>query len=273
MIASYKFALIDGTRYRVAMIDLTQTRRSVLVTGAANGVGLATAKAFAEAGYDLVLVDLDEPMLEAAANTLRHSGSQIATIAGSVAERETAERAARAAASLFGRLDVLVNNAGVTGNCNAAAIDEALLERVTKINQWAPLIFAQEVLDALTVTKGSIINLSSIYGLVAAPNRAAYSMSKAAIVMLTKVLAVEWAERGVRVNCVAPGYVETPGTMKLAEAGRIDLDALRRRTPQGRLASSEDIAGVILSLCQPSHAHVTGQILAVDGGWSAYGYL
>jgi NAD(P)-dependent dehydrogenase (short-subunit alcohol dehydrogenase family) len=120
---------------------------------------------------------------------------------------------------------------------------------------------------------GCIVNVSSIYGVVAAPNRLSYCASKAAVSMMTRALAIEWAAYGIRVNAVAPGYVRTNLVETLAAEGRIDLAALERRTPQGRLATAEEIADAILYLCEPRASHVTGQVLAVDGGWTAYGYV
>jgi NAD(P)-dependent dehydrogenase (short-subunit alcohol dehydrogenase family) len=174
----------------------------------------------------------------------------------------------------FGGIDILINNAGITGNRNSFDLDNETWSRVIAINQSGTFYCAQQAGQRMRANGGgTIVNLASIYGLVAAPSRLAYGATKAAIVMMTKILAVEWAQFNIRVNCVAPGYVETPGTSALAEAGIIDLDALRRRTPQGRLAQPEDVAPAIIGFCDDELAHVTGQVLAVDGGWSAYGYV
>jgi NAD(P)-dependent dehydrogenase (short-subunit alcohol dehydrogenase family) len=120
---------------------------------------------------------------------------------------------------------------------------------------------------------GSIVNLGSIYSIVAAPNRLSYCATKAAVAMMTRCLAIEWAEHGVRVNAIAPGYVRTALIEALVLEKRIDIQALEQRTPQKRLARPEEIADAVLYLCEPRSAHITGQVLAVDGGWSAYGYL
>ena len=120
---------------------------------------------------------------------------------------------------------------------------------------------------------GVIVNLGSIYSVVAGPNRAAYCATKAAVANLTKVLAIEWAGRGVRVNAVAPGYVRTAATDALVDAGKLDVDALERRTPLGYLATPEQIADAVAFLASEQASYVTGQILGVDGGWTAYGYV
>lgn len=120
---------------------------------------------------------------------------------------------------------------------------------------------------------GHILNVSSIYGLVAAPERLAYCVSKAGVAMMAKVLASEWGECGVRVNAIAPGYVQTPLIDDLVARGRIDLDRLRARTPLKRLNDPSDVAELAVFLSSPACRNVTGQVIAVDGGWTAYGYL
>src|SRR5690606_37653887 len=116
---------------------------------------------------------------------------------------------------------------------------------------------------------GTIVNIGSIYSVVAAPRRLHYCATKAAVEMMTRSLAIEWAELGIRVNGVAPGYVQTALLEELARGGRVDIEAIRRRTPQKRLAEVEEVADAVAYLCEPRSAHITGQMLAVDGGWTA----
>jgi NAD(P)-dependent dehydrogenase (short-subunit alcohol dehydrogenase family) len=120
---------------------------------------------------------------------------------------------------------------------------------------------------------GVIINISSMFGQVAVPQRLAYCVSKAAVNMMTKVMAIEWAARGVRVNAIAPGYVETEFIGGLIARGVLDPTQLARRTPMGRLGSSDEIAEAALFLATPAASFITGEILTVDGGWSSYGFL
>jgi NAD(P)-dependent dehydrogenase (short-subunit alcohol dehydrogenase family) len=120
---------------------------------------------------------------------------------------------------------------------------------------------------------GAIVNVSSMNGTVPFPERLAYCVSKAGVNMMTKVMAIEWAARGVRVNAIAPGYVETDFIRGLSAKGILDLGRLAKRTPMGRLGASEEIAEAAIFLAGPSASYITGEILTVDGGWSSYGYL
>ena len=250
------------------------TGKRVMITGAGAGIGLAVARQMGQAGAHLFLVDVDPQAVARAVSDLQDFDTPVTGIAASVASATDVGSAFDAIDAAYGGIDILINNAGITGNCHAADLDLATWERVIGVNQTGTFLCAQAAgVRMRKQQSGVIINLSSIYGLVAAPNRLAYSATKAAVIMMTKALAVEWAADNIRVNCVAPGYVETPGTAALANDGIIDLDALRRRTPQKRLAQPDDVARAIVALCDDGLFHVTGQVLAVDGGWSAYGYL
>ena len=249
------------------------TKRA-MITGAGAGIGLATALALSRSDCRVFVVDVNAEAVAATIEAVRSEGHECDGIAASVADQEQVAAAFSAMDASFGGIDILVNNAGITGNCPAEALDLETWNRVVGVNQTGTFLCAQAAGARMRKEKsGCIVNLSSIYGLVAAPNRLAYSATKAAVVMMTKALAVEWASEGIRVNCIAPGYVETPGTEELAQKGTINLEALRQRTPQRRLAQPDDIANAIVTICDDRLSHVTGQILAVDGGWSAYGYL
>lgn len=251
------------------MFDLSG--RKALVTGASGGIGEEIARILHAQGATVGLHGTRVEKLETLANEL---GERVHLFPADLSDRAAVKALGEKAEADLGGVDILVNNAGITGNCPASSLTPDIWNRVVAVNQTGTLLCALAAGERMRrMGGGVIINLSSIYGLVAAPNRVAYSATKAAVIMMSKALAVEWAADGVRVNCVAPGYVETPGTAELADAGTIDLVALRRRTPQQRLATPDDIAGAILSFCEDRMAHVTGQVLAVDGGWSAYGYL
>ncbi len=243
--------------------------RTALVTGAGAGIGRAAAVALARAGAAVAVWDIDATAAERVAGEV----GGIA-LAGSVADAEDVARCFGRFDAAHRRLDILVNNAGISGNRPTLEVGAEEWRRAMGVNLDGVFFCAREAgLRMRDAGGGCIVNVSSIYGVVAAPNRLSYCASKAAVSMMTRALAIEWAGYGIRVNAVAPGYVRTSLVETLAAEGRIDLAALERRTPQGRLATAEEIADAILYLCEPRAAHVTGQVLAVDGGWTAYGYV
>jgi NAD(P)-dependent dehydrogenase (short-subunit alcohol dehydrogenase family) len=245
-----------------------------LVTGAGSGIGRATALSLVHQGCRVALLDIEPEGINQLASEIGDAGGVAVPIVASVADPESVASAFAEMDAAFGGIDILINNAGITGNKASLDLDSETWSQVIAINQSGTFYCAQQAGKRMQACGGGIIvNLASIYGLVAAPSRLAYGATKAAVVMMTKILAVEWAQHNIRVNCVAPGYVETPGTSALAQAGVIDLEALRQRTPQGRLAQPADVASAIVRFCDEEAAHITGQVLAVDGGWSAYGYI
>ncbi|WP_066705889.1 SDR family NAD(P)-dependent oxidoreductase [Celeribacter ethanolicus] len=251
------------------------TGRTALVTGAASGLGLAMARAFVGAGAHVVLFDLDEDGVRAAADALNadHPG-RVMALAGSITDTGTVAAACEAAVAFGGRLDVVMNNAGISGNGPSLDLDEATWRRGIDINLSGAFFVAQAAGRIMAEQGGgSIVNTASMYGVVTAPERAAYCAAKAGVVALTKVLAIEWADRNIRVNAIAPGYVRTALTENLAAQGRLDLDALNARVPAGRLGTPEEIASASLFLASDASAYVTGQTLVADGGWSSYSYL
>jgi NAD(P)-dependent dehydrogenase (short-subunit alcohol dehydrogenase family) len=248
--------------------------KRALITGGAAGIGLATARALAAEGARLALLDIDAARLDAVAADLRSSGAEVVALAASVAKPDAVRAAFAELDERWGGLDMLVNNAGVIGKRAALDLTDEAWSRVMRINLDGVFYCAREAGRRMVVQRsGAIVNLGSIYSLVAAPERLAYCASKAAVAAMTKVLAIEWAAHGVRVNAVAPGYVETDLIGAAVRAGELDTAPLARRTPAGRLAQPEEVARAILFLLDPANAYVTGHVLAVDGGWTAYGYV
>lgn len=249
--------------------------RTALVTGAAAGLGLAMARAFSQAGARLVLFDLDAEGVEKAAAELNAERPGLATaMAGSITDKEAVEAACAKAIEISGRLDVVMNNAGISGNAPSLDLDEQVWRRAIDVNLTGCFLVAQAAGRVMAEHGGgSIVNTASMYGVVAAPERAAYCAAKAGVVALTKVLAIEWAGRNIRVNAIGPGYVRTALTETLAAQGRLDLDVINRRVPSGRLGTPEEIAAASLFLASDASAYVTGQTLVADGGWSSYSYL
>ncbi|MEP9376125.1 SDR family oxidoreductase [Aquabacter sp. CN5-332] len=244
--------------------------KTALITGGGSGIGLAIARAFSAEGARLVLLDTDLPAAEAAAQSL---GKAIA-IQGNVTQRADVARACDAALEKFGSLDIVLANAGVSQNQPTLDVTDADWQRVMDINCTGVFLTAQEAGRRMIDQGGGVIlMMASMYGLVAAPGRLGYCVSKAGVVMMAKALAVEWAAHGVRVNAIAPGYVDTPFLQDLFDRGRLDPAKLKGRTPIGRLISPEEVARAAVFLARDESDGVTGHVLSVDGGWTAYGYI
>ena len=175
-----------------------------------------------------------------------------------------------AAAAAF---DVLVNNAGI-GDSHLPTLEQGLdaFRKVLDVHLAGTFVMSREVAKGMVARgSGAIVNLSSIAGLTGLPKRNAYGAAKAGVVAMTRAMACEWAGKGVRVNAVAPAFVETALVKKLADAGRVDLPTIRRRTPIGRLIAAEEVASAIVFLASPEASGITGIVLPVDGGWTAFG--
>lgn len=255
------------------MTDLLKGRRAV-VTGAGSGIGRATALALHRSGAAVAVLDIDAQGAEKTVAEIRSEAGTAHAISASVADSSAVARGFAEVDRLLGGVDILINNAGVSGNRPALEIDDAEWRNVVGVNLDGVFYCSREAGRRMTRQRsGTIVNVGSIYAFSAGPNRLSYCATKAAVEMMTRVLAVEWASHGIRVNGVAPGYVQSPFIEMLAAEGRVDMDALRRRTPQGRFATNEEIADAILYLCEPRAAHITGHMLPVDGGWTAYGYV
>lgn len=259
------------------MADVTlrsaQAQRA-LVTGAGSGIGRETALALGATGAHVAVLDIDLGAAETVASEVRQAGGVPLALGASVTEPAQLHEAFEAVDRAWGGLDLLVNNAGVSANRPSLALGQDEWRRAIDINLNGVFYAAQEAGRRMVAQgAGSIVNIASIYATVAAPERLAYCASKAAVAMLTKVLAIEWASSGVRVNAVAPGYVETALLAELVADGRLDVGAMARRTPMGRLGTPAEISEAVLFLASEKATYITGQILSVDGGWTAYGYV
>ncbi len=245
--------------------------RQSLVTGAAGGIGFATAMMLADAGSRVALVDLDQAALRGAEAKLAEAGHQVSAHAVDITDEAAVTRAVQSVVAAAGAIDVLVNNAGIGARVPTEALDTATWERVLAVNLTGSFICTRIVGQTMLARgRGVVVNVASIMGLVGNGlyANAAYHATKGGIVNLTRAVAVEWAPRGIRVNAVAPCFVETPLTQKLL-SDRAMAAAIVERTPLGRLATPDDVAAAILFLASDAASMVTGHVLAVDGGWLA----
>jgi NAD(P)-dependent dehydrogenase (short-subunit alcohol dehydrogenase family) len=244
------------------------------VTGSTKGIGRAIAAAFVQAGMRVVVNSRSENDCRAAAAALAHPTGRALPLAGDLATADGVRNFARRAEEALGEVDVLVNNAGRTFVAPSESLAEADWRRTLDLNLTAYFLLSQEIgRGMLARGRGSIVNVSSVVGTVAFPERLVYCVSKAGVDMLTRVLGTEWAARGVRVNAIAPAYVETEMVASLFDRGLVDRGRLAARTPIGRLATPDEVAGAAIFLASDASSYVTGSVLTVDGGWTAYGYL
>ncbi len=240
-----------------------------LVTGATGGIGADLAAAFATAGAGVAVAGRRADAADAIAARIRDGGGQAQAVELDLTSVASIERGVAATIDAFGRLDILVNNAGLGTNHDAIDATEEEWDELFAVNVRG-LFFASQAAARRMLPQGSgrIINMASQAGLVGIRRHAAYSASKAAVIGLTKVLALEWSPHGVTVNAVAPTWTYTPGT-----AERLDdpefLASVLARIPAGRVATTAEIAAAFLYLASPAAAMVTGTVLTIDGGWTA----
>ncbi|MBM85713.1 MAG: short-chain dehydrogenase [Rhodospirillaceae bacterium] len=252
------------------MSEIDFSGKGVLITGGASGIGRASADVFAARGAAVAVSDIDKDKTRAVAREL---GNQHVAAPGDVADETSVVELVATAKAGLGTIDVLINCAGVSDSF-APTLDQTVghWQRIIDINLTGTYLTCRAVApDMLDRREGSIVNISSIAGLFGLPYRNAYVASKHGVAGVTKNLAAEWGQRGVRVNAVAPGYIKTPMVQNLIDAGRVDETRIRRRTPMGRLGTPEDVANLMMYLSSPLAAYVNGVVIPVDGGWSSYG--
>ncbi len=243
-------------------------QRVALVTGAAQGIGLATVERFLAEGWAVAMLDVNGPVLAAAA-AARGAPERVLAVTADVSNPADVERAVATVKDRFGRLDALVNNAGIA---HFGPLMETSLEawsEVMAVNLTGPFIMTKAAVPLMRETGGAIVNITSISSLRASTLRVAYGTSKAGLGHLTKQMAVELASSGIRVNAVAPGPVDTAMAKKVHSPEiRADYhDAI----PLNRYGLPEELADAIVYLCSPGASYITGQTLAVDGGFDAAG--
>ena len=241
--------------------------KTAVITGAAQGVGLATARLFGNAGYHVVLTDIQP--LDSAMAELAAAGLSVSGLSGDVASEEFVATLAGRVAADHGGADVLINNAGISLICAAEDTSLDQWQRVMAINLQGPFLlcraFGKQMLER---GHGSIVNVASIAGLHGVIHRAAYNASKHGLVGLTRTLASEWGGRGVRVNAVCPGWIKTEMDAIDQRAGTYCDEDITDRVPMARFARPEDVAAAILFLARED-SFINGVSLPVDGGWTA----
>lgn len=248
--------------------------RVALVTGASGGIGRATARALAAAGAQVVVADLETEAGEATARTIRTEGGTAHFIACDVSDPDQVRALLEQTIATCGQLDVLINNAGISGGArrlHELEVDD--WDRVMAVNLRGPFLCAKYALPHLMSRRGTMVNVASTYGLIGAPQSPAYCASKGGVVNLTRQLAVDYGPSGVRVNAVCPGYVDTDmGGRRGRLAPEQAAAALERREsnaarqPLGRQAHVDEVARVVVFLASEASSFMTGSIVTVDGG-------
>jgi NAD(P)-dependent dehydrogenase (short-subunit alcohol dehydrogenase family) len=247
-----------------------------IVTGAAEGIGWATAQALARDGYTVAILDMRADTVHARAASL---GALHLGVACDVTVEAAVAQAVATVQARFGRIDVLVNNAGV-GDQTGSTVDQKIdaFDRVLAVHLRGTFLMSQAVAAVMLQAslpkvgaRGSIVNLGSIASIVGLPTRNAYCAAKAGVMGMTRSMACEWARSGIRVNAVAPGYVNTALVADLNRRGMLDGKGIAHRTPLGRMAEPSEIAEAICFLASPRASYITGIVFPVDGGWTAFG--
>ena len=247
--------------------------RSALITGGGGGIGRATALAFAREGARVAVADLASAAAEETVAAINEAGGQAMSLTGDITNAEVVQEAVAKVVTAYGRLDCAFNNAGIAPQhvearrMKTAEWSEASFDRMIAVNLksvW--LCMKYEILQMQTQGGGSIVNTSSILGLVAFPGGVAYTAAKHGVIGLTKTAALEYADDRIRVNAVCPGFIKTPMT---TETQKERAEVITSRTALGRFGEPDEIAEMVVWLCSDRASYATGSAYTVDGGWTA----
>jgi len=251
-------------------IDLSG--KVIVVTGGSRGMGVSMVQGIVAAGGRVAIIARDADRLDGIAAAATEAGDDIRTFAADIADPDDVKRVFADIARAYGRIDGLVNNAGITKVGASIDYDMADLQRILAVNV-AGLFACSQAAAKLMTEGGAIVNTASLSSFIGQPERAAYVASKTAVLGMTRALAVEWGPLGIRVNAIAPGYIETDLTRDLLERGVISRELIENRTPLRRFGQPDDVVGATLFLLSSLSAFVTGATLSIDGGWLANGYI
>lgn len=244
----------------------------VIVTGAGRGIGRSVAKGFAEANAKVVVCSRTEKELLSLQEEIETTGGICEVMTCDVSQPSDIENVIDQTMKKFGKIDVLINNAGITKKVPAKDLALEDFQQIIDINLTGVFLFAQLVGRVMIEQgNGAIINVSSIASEQGLTGSVAYAASKGGVKMLTKTLAVEWAENGVRVNAIAPAYVETPLVEAVKQTRDGFEEAVINRTPMRRMAQTDEMIGACIFLGSEASSYMTGETIFLDGGWKAYG--
>ncbi|ELZ35295.1 short-chain dehydrogenase/reductase SDR [Halogeometricum pallidum JCM 14848] len=254
-------------------MDETIDERTAIVTGSSRGIGKHVAKRFAADGANVVVCSRSLEDCEAVAAEIESDGGSAHAVEVDVSEKPSVENLIEEAVDRFGRLDVMVNNAGINIRGPAEDITPEEWQQVLDVNLTGVFFCAQAAGERMIEQGdgGSIVNISSMMGSMGQQDRTPYNTTKGGVNNLTRCLAVEWAEHDIQVNALAPGYIETEMVEQAQEDADFDREDVQNRTPLGRFGTLEEIANCVSFLASNDN-FVTGEVLTADGGWSAFGW-
>lgn len=247
--------------------------KAAVLTGAARGLGKAMASALAQAGADVAIIDIDIETAEETANGIRETGVDSIAVKADVTKPDQVETMVKRVVERFGKIDILINNAGIAVHEKAEDMDYKDWLKVVDVNLNGVFLVSQAVGRAMISRKsGSIINISSMSGVVSnTPQcQCSYNASKAGVIMLTKSLAGEWAEHNIRVNAIAPGYMKTELTKPFFDEGGEQVEKWMMMTPMARPGDPEELSGMALYLASDASSYCTGGVYMLDGGYTAW---